>query len=118
MMLQNGLDDLTNSGGWVAVVGGSVMWGLRLIIRRTAKDLTEVRNDLSQSDYIKTLREDADSLRRDIATMAGERNKSMAENGALLARVEMLTKQLDETKADLLTAKTQLDELRSQERHH
>ena len=109
MTIGSGLDDLASSGGIVAVVGGSLAWAVRTLFRRAAKDLTEVRNDLSQADYIKTLRDDVDNLRKDLEVIASERNRAVSEIGSLLARVEMLTNQLCNMRSGLREYKKIID---------
>jgi hypothetical protein len=85
-----------NATGISVVIVSAAMYFARTLFRRGAKDMSEIKTEMSQNSYVETLRADNEQLRREIAVIAKERNDALSKMGALEARLEIMQKQCEE----------------------
>ena len=97
--------DNASSGAIWASLSAIALWTLRVFIRRGLKDVGEVRADMSQADYIKSLKEDIDQLQARSNEQSVQWAAAVRDNGALSATVEHQKQQIAELRAALEQAK-------------
>lgn len=81
-------------------VSAAGLFFLRLLIRRGSRDLTEIKTEFSQIDYVKTLREDLDRAQSQLREQTVQWGAAMTENGHLRAQAEALRERIARLEAE------------------
>jgi len=82
--------------GYIGVVLMGSVWTIQTWVRRFSRDKVELAKDRAEVSVLSILRDDNAVLRAAILVADARANDSMRELGSLTARVELMTKMLEQ----------------------